>query len=242
MMRFGPFARFPAAFALAASLALHAGVITSGVIFSRTSPPVPISGDEAPGLILTLGALPDAELRAFGPNEEKDPPGRAEKSLAEREESVILPPPARKERRAVPAGRKPVSTARPPADAAQPERPGGGQVKENGGTGGHGEGFAQGYGDAGAGDAPVPVGARGNPRPAYPEIARRRGQEGEVMVLAHVDAQGNPATVLIDASSGYPLLDRAAVAAIRHWKFHPAYRNGQAVPGMVRVPVSFHLR
>ena len=38
------------------------------------------------------------------------------------------------------------------------------------------------------------------------------------------------------------LLDRAALTAIQRWKFNPALRNGEAVPGTVRVPVIFRLQ
>jgi len=95
---------------------------------------------------------------------------------------------------------------------------------------------------AGNGSLPVPYGTPINPWPVYPEIARQRGQEGQVALLVNVDSHGNAANVSIDLSSGHSLLDQAALKAIQSWKFNPAFRNGEAVPGTVRVPVLFRLQ
>jgi len=100
----------------------------------------------------------------------------------------------------------------------------------------------QGHGGSGNGNLSVPFGAHINPRPAYPELARQRGQEGQVVLLVNVDIRGNPTQVLVEASSAYALLDQAAIKAIQRWKFSPASRNGEAVSGTVRVPVTFRLQ
>jgi protein TonB len=113
---------------------------------------------------------------------------------------------------------------------------------------GNGQGAADGgtryggYGGSGNDSLPSPLGGNVNRPPAYPELARQRGQEGQVVLLVHVDMRGNPTKVLVEASSEHALLDQAAVRAIRRWKFNPASRNGEAVPGTVRVPVTFRLQ
>jgi protein TonB len=93
-----------------------------------------------------------------------------------------------------------------------------------------------------ASSSPVPWDALSNPRPIYPELARRRGQEGLVRLRAYIDAKGNILELIIEQSSGYSLLDEAAVQAVRKWRFRPGTRAGEAVAGSVLIPVDFQLR
>ena len=69
------------------------------------------------------------------------------------------------------------------------------------------------------------------------KVARLLG--GTVVVLAEVDAQGNPVDVRVVERSGERDLDRAAVNAVRQWRFEPAMRNGKAIATSVKVPVDF---
>ncbi len=78
--------------------------------------------------------------------------------------------------------------------------------------------------------------------PVYPRGARDQGQEGEVLVRARLDLAGNPEDVAVERSSGFDLLDRAALAAVRRWAFEPGRRGGQSVASWVRIPVRFSLR
>ncbi len=80
-----------------------------------------------------------------------------------------------------------------------------------------------------------------NAPPRYPFLARRRGQEGRVVLRAQVTANGDPETVRVRQSSGFRLLDAAAVAAVKAWRFVPASRGGIPVAGSVEVPISFKL-
>jgi protein TonB len=80
-----------------------------------------------------------------------------------------------------------------------------------------------------------------NPAPAYPYAARRRGQEGRVVLEVEVLADGGAGAVAVARSSGVASLDRAAVDAVRRWRFRPARRNGRTVRSTVRVPVRFAL-
>jgi protein TonB len=86
---------------------------------------------------------------------------------------------------------------------------------------------------------PRPVDA---PPPRYPNDALRRGQQGTVLLRVHVDAGGNPGDIDIVAGSGSRSLDRAAVEAVRHWRFAPAMQGGQPVAGTVQVPIDFTLQ
>lgn len=80
-----------------------------------------------------------------------------------------------------------------------------------------------------------------NPKPAYPMLSRRSGEEGRVMLRVMVEANGLPSKVDIEKSSGYPRLDEAALEAVRKWKFVPARRGTEAVAESVLVPLSFGL-
>lgn len=83
---------------------------------------------------------------------------------------------------------------------------------------------------------------RNAPRPAsYPKRARELGQEGEALVHARLDPDGDPEEVLIWKSSGFALLDNAALAAVRRWQFEPARTNGRAIVAWVEIPVRFQL-
>ena len=82
---------------------------------------------------------------------------------------------------------------------------------------------------------------RDNPRPDYPIGARRRHEEGEVRVAVTVTSDGHPLHVSLAKASGHPLLDQAAVDAVRTWTFEPARAGGVAVTSEVIVPVRFSL-
>ncbi|MEM7222563.1 MAG: energy transducer TonB [Pseudomonadota bacterium] len=81
----------------------------------------------------------------------------------------------------------------------------------------------------------------GNAPPRYPYLARRLGQEGRVVLRVEVTAAGAAATIKIYRSSGFHLLDEAAMKAVGSWQFTPAYRQGSPVAGSVDVPVAFRL-
>lgn len=85
---------------------------------------------------------------------------------------------------------------------------------------------------------PMPVAGQ-TPAPRYPTRALRRGDSGTVRVRVEVGPDGRPAQVSVAQASGSRDLDRAAVDAVRRWRFHPARRDGQAVAGTVIVPISF---
>lgn len=81
-----------------------------------------------------------------------------------------------------------------------------------------------------------------NPKPKYPRAARRRGQEGTVVLLIEVLASGRVGEVAIEESSGHELLDGAAMKAVRRWRFTPAKKGSVPVRASVKVPVEFNLK
>ncbi len=86
---------------------------------------------------------------------------------------------------------------------------------------------------------PIPV--AGNPKPHYPLLARNQGIEGRVVVNVLISVQGTVKTIGVGQSSGSRLLDRAAVQAVKKWRFHPVLHNGKAIPSSESVPIVFKL-
>jgi len=80
-----------------------------------------------------------------------------------------------------------------------------------------------------------------NPIPEYPPLARRRGEQGRVLLRVTVSATGEAAVVAVSESSGYELLDQSALRAVKTWRFVPAKFNNHAVVAEVTVPVRFTL-
>lgn len=81
----------------------------------------------------------------------------------------------------------------------------------------------------------------GSPQPEYPRDAQRRGQGGRVLLRVDVAADGTTTNVDFVKRSGTPELDRAAMNAVRKWRFAPARLNGKPVASSVNVPIDFVL-
>lgn len=77
--------------------------------------------------------------------------------------------------------------------------------------------------------------------PAYPESARRRGEQGRVVLRVDVSADGLPVDVSVAEGSGFPSLDAAALGAVRQWRFVPAISGGTPVAATAQVPIRFRL-
>lgn len=80
-----------------------------------------------------------------------------------------------------------------------------------------------------------------NPAPAYPLAARRLGLEGEVLLRAEILPDGRCGELEIARSSGHALLDEAALAAVKRWRFLPARRGEEPVAARVEIPIRFRL-
>lgn len=77
------------------------------------------------------------------------------------------------------------------------------------------------------------------PAPRYPQEALRMGAGGTVRVRVTVAADGSVDRLELASGSGNRHLDRAAMEAVRRWRFQPATRGGQPVSAEVVVPISF---
>ena len=80
-----------------------------------------------------------------------------------------------------------------------------------------------------------------NPAPEYPELAKQMQQEGLVLLSVDVDRTGYPLKIEMIKSSGFPLLDQAALKAVRHWKFQPGSIGNVPIESTVNVPIRFRL-
>jgi len=80
-----------------------------------------------------------------------------------------------------------------------------------------------------------------NPKPVYPALARRMGEEGKVLLKVRVSAQGTALEVAVAKSSGFARLDAAASEAVARWRFVPARRGDEPVDSSVVVPITFAL-
>jgi len=86
------------------------------------------------------------------------------------------------------------------------------------------------------GDVAAPLKIR-DMRPEYSPMARSSGIHGTVGVEVWIDERGDVADARVVHS--IPLLDQAALDAVRQWKFRPTLINGKATPVVMTVPVEF---
>lgn len=81
-----------------------------------------------------------------------------------------------------------------------------------------------------------------NVLPVYPPLARLRGYQGVTTLLVEVLADGRTGHVRVGKSAGHEILDRAALDAVRTWRFEPGWKDGRPVAMSVAVPVRFMLK
>jgi protein TonB len=79
------------------------------------------------------------------------------------------------------------------------------------------------------------------PAPPYPGAARRQGIEGDVILQLSVDEAGKLISVAVARGSGHRVLDEAAIAAVKLWRFEPAVVDGRPVAAVAELPVRFRL-
>ncbi len=77
-------------------------------------------------------------------------------------------------------------------------------------------------------------------QPTYPPLARQARVQGVVVLHIIVDESGNVREA--DIISGHPLLEDAAVAAVKQWKYSPTILNGHPVQVTTTVSVVFTLQ
>lgn len=75
--------------------------------------------------------------------------------------------------------------------------------------------------------------------PEYPERALARGQEGSVVVEFIVDVNGQTRDVRVVSSDPPEVFDRAAVNAVRRWRYEPVIENGVPIEVPARMVINF---
>lgn len=75
--------------------------------------------------------------------------------------------------------------------------------------------------------------------PRYPPELRRKQRQGTVYVLFIVDTRGRVTQAKVQKSTD-PAFEKAALDAVRQWKFEPGTRQGEKVPFRMRVPITFN--
>jgi TonB family protein len=74
--------------------------------------------------------------------------------------------------------------------------------------------------------------------PRYPEMARRAGVSGDVIINATITTEGTLRNLKV--TSGSPLLREEALTAARQWRYSPYKLGGKPVETETRITVSFH--
>jgi len=90
---------------------------------------------------------------------------------------------------------------------------------------------------------PRPADYLNNPKPPYPALSRRLGEEGVVRLNILVNPDGSVARLELAKSSGFARLDQSAMDTVQSsWKFEPARQDGSPVAAWVIVPIQFTVR
>jgi TonB family protein len=78
--------------------------------------------------------------------------------------------------------------------------------------------------------------------PVYPEEAAKQGIEGLVVIEATADEKGDVVAAKVMATKNpQPLLEEAALVAVRQWKYEPFLKDGKAVAVTFTVTMNFAL-
>ena len=80
-----------------------------------------------------------------------------------------------------------------------------------------------------------------NPRPPYPPLSKRLGEQGKVVVRVYIDVDGTASRAEVRQSSGFERLDQTAVQTVLRWRYVPGKRAGVPEAMWFNVPISFVL-
>ena len=76
--------------------------------------------------------------------------------------------------------------------------------------------------------------------PVYPPLARQIRVQGAVVMEAVINKEGSIESLRV--ISGHPLLNQAALDAVKQWRYRPTMLNGEPVEVITTVTVTFSLR
>lgn len=81
-----------------------------------------------------------------------------------------------------------------------------------------------------------------NPKPVYPGISKRLGEQGQAIHSVLIGVDGLPVSAQLVRSSGFERLDQAAYEAVMRWRYVPGKRNGVPVAMSFNVPILWELK
>jgi len=80
-----------------------------------------------------------------------------------------------------------------------------------------------------------------NPRPPYPPLSKRLGEQGKVVVRVYIEVDGTASRAEVRQSSGFERLDQTAVQTVLRWRYVPGKRAGVPEAMWFNVPINFVL-
>ena len=80
-----------------------------------------------------------------------------------------------------------------------------------------------------------------NPRPVYPAISKRLGEQGQVIHSVLIGVDGLPISARLVKSSGFDRLDAAAYATVMSWRYVPGKRGGVVAQMSYNAPINWVL-
>ncbi|HSW17487.1 MAG TPA: energy transducer TonB [Ramlibacter sp.] len=80
-----------------------------------------------------------------------------------------------------------------------------------------------------------------NPKPVYPPVSKRLGEQGKVIVRVLIGPDGLAQRAELRQSSGFDRLDQSALATVLKWRYVPGKRDGVAEAMWFNVPINFVL-
>jgi protein TonB len=226
-------------YSLPVSIGIHAAVVGVAVVLPMLAP------DEAPAVVTqVVDVIRLAPVHAVDPTPPPAPRPPAPRPALRRDPMQgvsVLPHGA-----ASPTEEPDHYVATDPDDFEQPtclssdcligppQQTGGDDPPGPAGTGSGGEGIVVRPG----GSITVPVKVK-HVAPVYPELARRAGVQGVVIIECTIDPSGR--VVGAQVLRGHPLLNEPAVAAVQQWVYRPTYLNGVPVSVIMTVTATFIL-
>jgi len=216
-------------------------------IFEPPAPPPPPLGGGGPPAPAPVVAPPQPVVQPPRPPEPRPVEKPKPRAIAAEKKKALRPEPPRV------VEPQPEPAVEPPpffgtgADApARPGSPLGSEAGVPGGVvGGKVGGTVGGHGDRvfRADEVASPPVVVSPSMPVYPPLARARGIEGLVLLETIVDRGGHVEGDSVKVVESIPLLDDAAIEALRKWRFRPGRdAQGEAVRVLVHLPVRFRLR
>ncbi|MBW1649338.1 MAG: energy transducer TonB [Deltaproteobacteria bacterium] len=82
---------------------------------------------------------------------------------------------------------------------------------------------------------------KNTPPPTYPKLAKKRGHKGTTIIDALIGINGKIKEIKTNNSSGYEILDNAAVEAVKKWLFIPASVGDKKIEMRVTIPIKFEI-